>query len=91
MSIGSYFRELIINYWGPPTKGEISLAYDSLIIEVNVTGVYMQGGCDPIRGGGNTKERTVTKVGPKGQVSDSHTNWGFGEAFQTEERVERLN
>lgn len=52
MSKGSYFRELIINYWGPPTKGEISLAYDSLIIEVNVTGVYMQGGCDPIRRGG---------------------------------------
>lgn len=40
---------------------------------------------------GSTKERTVTKVGPKGQVSDSHTNWGFGEAFQTEERVERLS
>lgn len=36
---------------------------------------------------GSTKERTVTKVGPKGQVSDSHTNWGFGEAFQTERRT----
>lgn len=40
---------------------------------------------------GSTQEKTVTKVGPEGQVSDSHTKWGVGEVFQTEEHVERPN
>lgn len=36
---------------------------------------------------GSIQEKTVTKEGPEGQVSDSHTKWGIGEAFQTERRT----
>lgn len=89
MNKGVHFSGLVICYWRLPAKEETALACDGAIIEGSVECYRSINREDfaPWWEVGDTQEKTVTKLGPEGQVSDSHTKWEGGEAFQTERRA----
>lgn len=85
MNKGVHFSGLVICYWRLPAKEETALACDGAIIEGSVECYRSINREDftPWWEVADTQEKTVTKLGPEGQVSDSHTKWEGGEAFQT--------
>lgn len=89
MNKGVNIHGVLIYYWRPPANKGISLACDRAIIEVTVECYWSINREDftawwEVVG---LQEKMVTKLGPEGQVSDSHTKWGGREAFQTERRA----